>query len=348
LPRPDVIHVLPHAYPLGGTERTVLDLLSSPWLTDLDQRVVFLRGGSLGPFAVERVLARSPKPRQNLMRAAREVLTARPRILHGWLLRGNVFAAALGVVLPSTHVLTSERNVGHALKTPFKRMLERFVAAREHTCIVNSAAVAEAAAARIPGRRAQIRVILPGIEEPSRDGRRTPCTCLTVGRLEPVKDHITLLKAWPRVLSRHPDASLILLGEGPERAALESAIRELGIEASVELLGDRDPFPFLRTAQAYVSTSRAEGFSRAVLEALAMGVPVISTDVGGVDHIPADAVRRVAVGDVEAVARAISDFLSDEAVRARASHAGLSAFRRYFTRDRCHLAYRDLYAACVR
>jgi glycosyltransferase involved in cell wall biosynthesis len=347
MPRPDVVHVLPHAHPLGGTERTVLDLLSSPSLTDFDQRVVFLRGGSLGPFAADQVLAPSANPRPNLLQAARAVLAVRPRILHGWLLRGNVFAAALSPLLPSTHLLTSERNVGHALKTPFKRMLERFVASREHVCIVNSAAVAEAAAARIPGRRSRIRVILPGIEEPSRKGRQEPCTCLSVGRLEPVKDQTTLLKAWPRVLHGHLDALLVVLGEGPERPALEGTIRELGLERSVKLLGNRDPLPFLRAAQVYISTSRAEGFSRAVLEALAMGVPVISTDVGGVQHIPADAVRRVAVGDVEAVADAISHLLADEAARARASRAGLSAYRRHFSRDRCHAAYRYLYAAYV-
>jgi glycosyltransferase involved in cell wall biosynthesis len=322
--------------------------MSSRSLTDLDQRVVFLRGGPLGPFAAEKVLAFSSNPRSSLLlRSARAVLAVQPRILHGWLLRGNLFSAALSPLLPDTRLVTSERNVGHALTTPLKRALERFVATREHLCVVNSEEVAEAAVARIPTRRPRIRVILPGVREPSQDGPRERCTCLSVGRLEAVKDHQTLLRAWRRVLSADPEATLVVLGEGPERPALERTIRELGLETSANLLGDRDPLPFLRGAKVYVSTSRAEGFSRSMLEALAAGVPVVSTDVGGVRHVPGDAVRRVPVNDAVAVAEAVVELLADGAARARAARAATRAYSRHFHSDRCHRQYRDLYGACL-
>jgi glycosyltransferase involved in cell wall biosynthesis len=346
--RPDIVHVLPHAYPLGGTERTVLDLLTSDMLSDLDQRVVFLRGGPLGPFPPERVLALSAAVRPKLARAARAVAAARPRIVHGWLLRGNAFGAAVSTLLPGARLLTSERNVGHALTTPTKRLFERVAAAREDVCVVNSAAVAEAAVARIPSRRGRIRIILPGIEEPPDDGPRASYTAVSVGRLEPVKDHATLLRAWRVIVDRRPGSTLALVGDGPERASLERLAESLGLGSSLTLPGACEPAPFLRGATVFLSTSRAEGFSRASLEALACGLPIVSTDVGGVEHLPPLAVQKVPVADATAIADAVDALLVDETLRARASRAAVEGFRRDFRRERCHAAFRELYLSYLR
>jgi glycosyltransferase involved in cell wall biosynthesis len=277
----------------------------------------------------------------------RAVLAARPRILQGWLLRGNAVAAGLGVLLPETLVLTSEQNIGHALTSRAKRLVERFVAELEDICLANSTAVAEAAAQRNPARRSHIRVILPGIDQLDREGPRESVTCVSIGRLEAIKDHQTLLRAWSAVSRRHPDATLAVLGEGPEEGALRRLVEELDIGGTVELVGDRDPLPYLRSALVYVSTSRGEGFSRAMLEALSMGVPIVSTNVGGALEIPRDALRLVPVGDAETVGAAISDLLADAEARERASRAAGEAFRTYFQRERCHAAYRDLYASCL-
>jgi len=339
--------VLPHAYPLGGTERTVLDLLESEILAGLEQRVVFLRGGSLGPFPRELVLGPSNLANSNLARASEALLRSRPRILHGWLLRGNAFGAGIGTALPRTPLLTSERNLGHNL-TPARRLVERFVAASEDACIVNSRAVAHAAATRLPNRTPRLRVIWPGIRRPDWNGRQERYSCVAVGRLEPVKDHETLLRAWPLVLARHPRATLAIAGEGPERRALERTVRELGLGESISLLGAVDPLPLLRGADVYLSTSSAEGFSRALLEALALGVPAIATAVGGVEELPAGAVQRVRVGDASATASAIGALLDAPETRSRLGAAGRAAYEANFTLERCHLAYHDLYVAWLR
>jgi glycosyltransferase involved in cell wall biosynthesis len=341
LPRPDVVHVLPHAYPLGGAERSVLDLLESPLLDDLDQRIVFLRGGFLGPFPAQLVLA------SGASRAAWAIVSARPRILQGCLLRGNAFAAAISAVLLDTAVFTNEQNLGHNL-TPTKRLVERFVAAREDLCIANSRAVADAAVDRIPGRRERIRVIQPGIPPPNRAGRRRAASCVAVGRLEWVKDHETLLRAWPLVRKSHSQATLVVVGDGPDRQRLERLIADLDLAGSVSLAGAGDPFPFLRGSVVYASTARAEGFSRAMLEALALGLPIVATAVGGARELPREAVRLVPVGDVEATANAIVAFLNSRAARVRATAAGRAVYARRFTSERCHSAYRDLYLAWLR
>lgn len=345
--RPDVVHVLPHAFPLGGAERAVFDLLESPTLADLDQRVVFLRGGPLGPFRPEVVLARSKQRRSNVLRAARVLFATRPRLIHGWLLRGNLFAAAVGLALPDVVVLTSERNLGHNL-TASKRLLERFITLREDMCVANSNAVRDSASRRVRTRRRKIRVLSPGIPQPPSAAQPRRFSCVAVGRLEPVKDYQTLLRAWPLVLEQHPSATLAILGDGAGRGELETIANANGLHGSVLIASDQDPAGFLRGAEVFVSTSRSEGFSRAMLEALATGTPIVATAVGGALELPRDAVRLVSVGDASATAQAITELLADGGERKAAGAAGRLEYSRRYTVEHCHGAYRDLYSAWLR
>jgi len=100
---------------------------------------------------------------------------------------------------------------------------------------------------------------------------------LGVGRLTPQKDFPTLLRAVAR-LREHRDVRLILLGEGEERKQLEDLCRELGIRDHVDLHGFVDnPIKFMARSDVFVLSSASEGFGNVVVEALASGVPVVST-----------------------------------------------------------------------
>jgi glycosyltransferase involved in cell wall biosynthesis len=104
----------------------------------------------------------------------------------------------------------------------------------------------------------------------------------TVARLNPEKDYGTLLEAFRRVRSRYPTASLLVAGDGPERARLERLVDSLGLGDSVQFLGHlEDVRPLLAQLDVYVQSSHVEGLSVAVLEALATGLPVVATRVGG-------------------------------------------------------------------
>jgi glycosyltransferase involved in cell wall biosynthesis len=164
-----------------------------------------------------------------------------------------------------------------------------------------------------------------------------------VGRAHPVKDHLTALRAWGRVIARRPAARLTIVGGGRGLPALQRAAQELGLGTSVCFCGEADPAPYLAGAQVFLSTSRAEGFSRAVVEALAAGVPVVSTDVGGVDELRGDAVRVAAVGDDVGLAAHILDWLEDPAALAAAAAAAHRVAQR-FAAAICHEAYARLYA----
>jgi glycosyltransferase involved in cell wall biosynthesis len=103
-----------------------------------------------------------------------------------------------------------------------------------------------------------------------------------VGRLAPEKGLDRLIAAWPEVRARHPAATLTLVGEGPERSALAEQIARLGLTRAVELPGAvADPAARLRAADLFVLPSREEGMSVALLEAMALGIPVVASAIPG-------------------------------------------------------------------
>ncbi|MGC9019572.1 MAG: glycosyltransferase, partial [Candidatus Bipolaricaulaceae bacterium] len=100
---------------------------------------------------------------------------------------------------------------------------------------------------------------------------------LAIGRLHPQKDFGLLLEAFSFLVNGHPEVQLVILGDGPERGYLEEVSRQLGIRDRVSFLGFvANPYPYLRRAKALVVTSRYEGMPMAVLEALALQIPVLA------------------------------------------------------------------------
>lgn len=145
---------------------------------------------------------------------------------------------------------------------------------------------------------------------------------LSVARLdEGQKDHKTLLRAYARVRGRCagvPD--LVLIGEGPDRPALEREAAALGISGFVHFVGFcSNPFPYMRHAEMLVLSSRYEGFGMVLAEAMALGTPVVSTDCPTGPRDLLDGGRAgllVPIGDVEAMASAFERLLTEPALRA--------------------------------
>ncbi|HET6388075.1 glycosyltransferase [Hyphomicrobium sp.] len=101
---------------------------------------------------------------------------------------------------------------------------------------------------------------------------------IAIGRLSPEKDHLTLIEAFAD-LRKHTRARLVIVGEGPMRPALEDAIARHGLGDFITLAGaSSDPFEWLLKAEVLVSSSKFEGLGNVLIEALACGTPVVSTD----------------------------------------------------------------------
>ncbi len=146
-----------------------------------------------------------------------------------------------------------------------------------------------------------------------------------VARLCEAKDHATLLRAFAEVREACPQARLLLVGEGEKRPEIEGLIAELGLADCVHLAGESPDIPeHLRAMDVFVLSSRREGMPMAVLEAMACGLPVISTDVGSVARLndAGRTVRLVPPRDAPALAAAMKELLCDPETRQSLALAG--------------------------
>ena len=150
---------------------------------------------------------------------------------------------------------------------------------------------------------------------------------LAVGTLKPIKDYATLLSAFAKLL-QHVDARLLILGEGECRQALEEQAKQLGIADKVFLPGFfKDPAPYYQHANLHVLSSTGEGLPTVIIEALAAGTPVVSTDCpSGPSEILCSGKfgQLTPVGDAGALAQAMANSLAGmhdrAALKERAQH----------------------------
>jgi len=166
-----------------------------------------------------------------------------------------------------------------------------------------------------------------------------PPVILSVGRLTKAKDHPTLIRAFARVRREH-SARLMILGEGEDRPKLEALIRELDLEEDVSLPGFVDnPYAYMARASVFVLSSAWEGLPSVLIEAMAVGTPVVSTDC---PSGPAEILeggqwgRLVPVGDVEEMAAAIIATLNDP------NHPDVSKRAQHFGVEKSVQAYLDV------
>ena len=152
----------------------------------------------------------------------------------------------------------------------------------------------------------------------------------TVAALAPHKDHATLLGAAAVVAAQRPDVQFAWVGEGECRAALERRRAELGLERRVHLLGFReDARGLLAQFTVFALSSHLEGLCTSLLDAQALGVPVVATAVGGVPDVVEDGRtgRLVPARDPEALARALLEALERPDERRRWAAAALESVR---------------------
>jgi len=166
---------------------------------------------------------------------------------------------------------------------------------------------------------------------------------LSMGRLTYQKGHEYFVQAMSKVVSRFPSAKAGICGEGPLRAQLESQILRLGLSGHVRLLGAwEDVSPVLASADIFVLPSRWEGLSRALMEAMAAGVPVLATQVDGIKDLITDGVNGLLVPseDSERLENSILQLLDDPEMMKRIGSAGRAhVLQTHSTDDMCKKYY---------
>jgi glycosyltransferase involved in cell wall biosynthesis len=254
-------------------------------------------------------------------------------IADAWLFMGY---GLVGVTRPLTRIgsLVSGRRSLSGFKErfgPAERIVDTIARRASDAIVANSEAVRRDVARREGIRADRIRVIHNGVELPApttptaaaaaRAALGLPLEGLvvgTVGMLKPGKGQDRVVRAFAASGAAADGALLVLVGEGPERPALEALVGSLGLSGRVRLVGLVDDARALYPAfDVVVSASSAEGLPNAVLEAAASGRAIVATDAGGTREVitDGDSGRLVAVGDDDALAAALRQLVRDPQAR---------------------------------
>ncbi len=174
------------------------------------------------------------------------------------------------------------------------------------------------------------------------------CIIGSVGRLEPIKGHRVLLDAFLSLAPRFPDLYLTLAGDGQLLPELRQEAARSDVASRVRFLGWRDDLPaVLRAFDVFAFPSLNEGMGIALLEAMAAGLPIVASSVGGIPEVlgRGEAGLLVEAGSAAALAEGLERLLLDPALRARASNAAKERARRYSVEamlTRIEILYREL------
>lgn len=239
-------------------------------------------------------------------------------------------------------------------------LLKRLAARHTDHVVAVSAALQREIARQISRPLAAVSLIPNGIDTTRfHPGPRTgrlrerlglPADAVLIGnvaRLQEVKNHKLLLEAFAPLANRLPRLHLAVIGEGPLRQALLNRAAALGIATRVHLIGaEADPAPLYREFDLYVLPSRAEGTSMSLLEAMASGIPVVATAVGGTPDLLAHGARGrlVQPGNPAQLEHALHDVLTSAATPRVADLARRDVIREY-GESAMVSAYERLYGA---
>jgi glycosyltransferase involved in cell wall biosynthesis len=307
----------------------------------------------------------SPRQVGRLVALAVALVRRRPALVHSYLY-GRHWLDALCCRLAGAPYVTSRRNLAHWRQGRVlarERWRDRVSAA----IVANSRATAEVAISE--GAEARRVVVIPnGVPlpewEPTRgngDGNETPPRrrarqqlglprgCRVVGAvtsLKPIKDPLTLVRAFAQRPARRPEDRLVLVGEGPLGPALRAEARRLGVGEQLVLAGCHgEPARLLPAFDLFALPSLTEGCSNALIEAMAAGLPVVTTAVGGNREAVVDGRTGllVPVGDTQAMGAALTRLLDDPRRAAALGQAGRARAAEHFSLDLMVKAHVELY-----
>lgn len=276
----------------------------------------------------------------------------RPDILHANSskagLLGRTAAAALGVPV---RIFTAHGWAFKAYSGPVSliyRWADRLMAPLTTTTVCVSERERSAGVAARTCRARDTVVIPTAVDAAAAPPARhagSPPRVITVGRLAAPKDTVTLVRALARVPGRPFRATIV--GDGPDRPAVEAEIRAAGLDGVVELAGERHDVPhLLADSDVFALSSRSEGAPISVLEAMAAGLPVVGSRVGGVPELVLDGETGLLVepGDPDELATAIGRLAADPELRRRMGEAGRQRTQGRFALDTFRRAHVELYS----
>ena len=361
----NIVHVV-HALDVGGLENGLVNILNH-----LDDRfshtiMCLTRSGRMAEriknSQVKIIEMRLPTDRFRfpVLRLAREFQSISPDIVHtrGWATVDAICAARVAGVSCVIHGehgrevgdpngRNRKRNIVRKCLSP---LVTRFVTVSDDlkSWLIRTVGIPESKVTTIhngvdtrrfsPDGRGAIRDSL-GLDD-------SVFTLGTVGRLDPVKDHSSLLQAFMPIARSARPVGLIIAGDGPMRGATEALSAELGLSNHVRFLGERHDIPeVLKACDVFTLTSIAEGISNTILEAMASALPVVATRVGGNPELVENGICGYLVGaqDVTALTVAYETYLKDPMLRDQHGRNARARAEQNFSLERMASQYAQLY-----
>jgi glycosyltransferase involved in cell wall biosynthesis len=335
---------------IGGSERHLLALL--PALAGLGAEPVFvgLDDPRADPEPFYRLLGRTgipavrlPSPRDAdpvlAVRLHRALRRLAPDLVHTHLVHADVYGA-LGL----TPLVSTKHNDDPFRSGPF-RFVERLLTRRASAVIAITEALGRFLVERVGLPPEKVHVVHYGLDDPPEPWSEGPPptipegarVLLAVGRLVGQKGHDVAVAALPAVRAEHPEARLVILGDGPLRDRLLGQASALHVDDAVVLPGRAgDVAAWLARADVFVHPARWEGFGLVLLEAMLAACPVVASRVSSVPEIVVDGQTGllVAADDPGALAAAVTRLLGDAGLAARMGDAGRARARTQFSIER--------------
>jgi glycosyltransferase involved in cell wall biosynthesis len=293
-----------------------------------------------------------PSAVQQMLAFARWCRRIDAQVVHTCELYANILGLP-GAALAGVRVRIGNRR---ELRTPDKRRshitAQRLAYRAAHVVVANSTAAADQLRLEAVAP-AKIRVITNGVDcdvyaTPPR--QRPLQQIVTVATLREEKGHDTLIAAAALVIERHPDVELSFIGDGPLRASLVRQVNLRGLRSRVRFLGERpDVAAQLSSADLFVLPSRTEACPNAVLEAMASGLPIIASRVGGVPELIESGVDGLLVpADAPGeLASAINSLIEQPALAAGLGRAARAKAEKRFSFDRMIDGFERLYLSAL-
>jgi glycosyltransferase involved in cell wall biosynthesis len=291
------------------------------------------------------------------LRIARLIKAHNVEVVHCHHYSPYVYGLLASLIAPVRLVFTEHGSLSHGVPSPKRQWVNPWLTRRPgHLCTVSGVLRQNLIAEGFPASRLTVvhNGIEPGVRptlaqrQTAREALGLPADAFVVGtcaRLVPVKNLQTLLAAHASVALRYPTLRTTIIGDGPERDALEASAAALGIRDSVTFAGYRSDVRSLMPAfDVYANTSRYEGVSLTILEAMAAELPVVATRKGGNPEVVVDGETGFLVGDGPArVADAIQHLAADPLRRSAMGNAGRRRLEHHFSLSRMVEQYAAAY-----
>ncbi len=342
-----IVHVMPQIA-IGGAQLQLQALIVHSDPAEMHHEVLYysdskdqecLRAYRESNISFARVPRHKLRPLRFVRDLGRAIREQRPDIVHCWLYSGVVWGRFGAMAAGVRRIIVAHRGTG-LLRVGILRWIERLTGHRVRY-LANSRACACVVAEQIGVPAEAFDVVYNGIDferyriPSDRDGLLRELSIpddqklvLSVGRLTEAKDYPMLLRAARRCRGRVP-ARFLIAGHGELETELRGLAHELGVTDIVHFLGLRRDIPrLLRSCDLFCMTSSREGFPNALLEAMAAGRPVVTTDFPGADEVVRRGVDGVMVrsGDDASLSDALAEMLgAPERAAAMGEHAAVRA-----------------------